>query len=87
MLSHDETYVLSKHYSYEPFAIYYIRLQRDGWKLKEELKTLRTLRTHIFEKPLLKGWILRKIAHVGSSSGRPVVASGVTVVLFVVLGE
>lgn len=68
--THLEPAGLSKHqghpfheeYGGECPGVYYIRLQRDGWRLtghcRVEGDDLST-----FEKPLPKGWILRKTAH------------------------
>jgi hypothetical protein len=51
-------------------GVYYVRLQRDGWVLKDRLTEGATNSWTIFEKQLPKGWILRKYAH--SEAGAPV---------------
>jgi hypothetical protein len=45
---------------------------RDGWKLVEHARVSRSKDRCIFEKPLPKGWTLRKIAHgeVGAPEGK-----------------
>ena len=50
-------------------SVYYRRLQRDGWTLKDQLKESRSNTWTVFEKPLPKGWILRKNAHAEVSAG------------------
>jgi hypothetical protein len=62
-LRRSDDYPGDDHYGGECPGVYYLRLQRDGWKL-----TGRTSRgTHhtvdIFEKPAGSGWVLRKFAH------------------------
>jgi len=44
-------------------SVYYLRLQRDGWILKDRLDTGLTDVLTVFEKPPPNGWILRKHAH------------------------
>ena len=39
-------------------GVYYVRLQRDGWTLVSTRDGLT-----VFEKPLYRGWTLRKLAH------------------------
>lgn len=67
-MNQHESHPFHAHYGGECPGVYYIRLQRDGWKLLghhvadgEEIAT--------FEKRLPKGWILKKFAH--ASSGHP----------------
>lgn len=43
-------------------GVYYIRLQRDGWRLASESSD-QDDHLSIFEKRLPDGWILRKVAH------------------------
>jgi hypothetical protein len=53
--------------------VYYRRLQRDGWWLKGLGKESAERRTiDVFERPLLHGWTLRKLAHaeVGAPEGK-----------------
>jgi len=44
-------------------GVYYRRLQRDGWTLKDGLGEGACDRSAIFEKRLPRGWLLRKYAH------------------------
>ncbi len=60
----------SSYYGGECPGVYYIRLQRDNWKLIDIEALGRWDRTYIFEKELSKQWILRKLAH--QQSVRPV---------------
>lgn len=48
-------------------GVYYHRLQRDGWRLTDELEKHASGHTFVFEKPLARQWILRKYAHAGPS--------------------
>lgn len=57
------------HYGGECPSVYYVRLQRDGWTLKDQLKESRSNTWTIFEKRLPRGWILRKYAHAEVSAG------------------
>jgi len=57
----DRNYQPFAHYGGECLSVYYVRLQRDGWKLKRLQK--RSEKFSTFEKELPKGWILRKLAH------------------------
>lgn len=52
----------------ECLGVYFPRLLRDGWRLIERQdRTPRRARwpaeTHVFEKPVAQGWLLRKLAH------------------------
>jgi len=51
--------------------VYFLRLVRDGWKFDERVKISRDEKIDVFEKPLSGGWVLRKIAHAGSSFDSP----------------
>jgi hypothetical protein len=53
-------------------GVYYIRLQRDGWKLKSTSPDEHGGQITVFEKPIDEEWILRKHAHAShqSSPGR-----------------
>jgi hypothetical protein len=53
-------------------GVYYLRLQRDGWVLKDKLTAGVSSAFTVFEKPLSSGWILRKYAHaeVGAPPGK-----------------
>lgn len=47
-------------------GVYYVRLQRDGWRLvRHEIDRQQKHRNAftLFEKPLGKGWLLEKLAH------------------------
>ncbi len=50
-------------YGGECASVYYRRLQRDGWILKDRLDAGISDVFTVFEKPLPHGWILRKYAH------------------------
>jgi hypothetical protein len=54
-------------YNGECPGIYYPRLQRDGWSLKERLTAGVFNTLAVFEKPMPNGWLLRKYAHEGDS--------------------
>lgn len=43
--------------------MYYLRLQRDGWKMLRGESPLAEVRVTVFEKPLPSGWMLEKSAH------------------------
>ena len=64
-VTRDMEYRPIGYYGGECPGVYYLRLQRDGWVLKEELKRPRR---DIFEKQLPHGWVLRKIAHCQSGA-------------------
>lgn len=55
-------------------GVYYIRLQRDGWRLKYSAPDGEGDQVTVFEKRVNHHWILRKKAHAstGHSSGRGV---------------
>jgi len=59
----DMAYQPQAYYGGECPGVYFIRLQRDGWIFKDYETMNRSGQRAIFEKPLPKGWILRKIAH------------------------
>jgi len=44
-------------------SVYYLRLQRDGWILKDRLDAGISDVFTVFEKSLPNGWVLRKYAH------------------------
>jgi len=58
----DEDYQPTGSYGGECPSVYYRRLQRDGWVLKERLTAGWGSQLTVFEKQV-KGWILRKYAH------------------------
>ena len=51
------------HYGAECPGVYYVRLQRCGWVLREQLSRVVGDACTVFEKQLPHGWILRKYAH------------------------
>ena len=59
------------YYGGECTGVYYVRLQRDGWQLKER-GGARLDSWTVFEKELPRGWVLRKVAHeqVGAPPGK-----------------
>jgi hypothetical protein len=59
-------------YGGECLSVYYHRLLRDGWGLVDRIQSGQWNAIDIFEKPIGKGWILRKIAHaeVGAPEGK-----------------
>jgi hypothetical protein len=59
----DMSYVPMEYYGGEDPGIYYLRLQRDGWELKRYAVVGEWHGCSIFEKPLPRGWVLRKLAH------------------------
>ncbi len=68
----DDTFRPPSGYGGECPGVYFVKLQRDGWVLKERLSAGVTSELAIFEKPLPGGWVLRKYAHseVGAPPGR-----------------
>jgi hypothetical protein len=71
-VSEDLTYRPNTNYGNEDTGVYYVRLQRDGWKLIDHEKRGEWSSVTIFERPLPKNWVLRKIAHeqIDSPPGR-----------------
>ena len=71
-VSQDRDFRPTGAYGAECGSVYYPRLQRDGWVLKDHLSAGRTDEMTIFEKELPKGWVLRKYAHaeVGPGPGK-----------------
>jgi hypothetical protein len=67
----DEAYRPEGQYGGECPSVYYRRLQRDGWRLKDKLSAGKFDTCTIFEKELPKDWLLRKYAHeqVGAPPG------------------
>ena len=61
-LSQNESIPFHEGYGGECPGVYYVRLQRDGWKLLDHGEG-REGRYTTFEKALPKGWLLRKVAH------------------------
>jgi len=56
-------------YGSECTSVYYVRLQRDGWRLIDRRRFTPSHEATVFEKALAYGWTLRKFAHE-SSAGR-----------------
>lgn len=56
---HDRQY----EYGGECPGVYYIRLQRDGWKYVSRDERDKLNSVHVFEKHVSEDWLLRKIAH------------------------
>ncbi len=65
----DACYRPIAYYGGECLGVYYVRLQRDGWLLRESVSDSHCV---VFEKPLVHGWLLRKYAHaeVGAPPGK-----------------
>lgn len=61
----DRAYIPPVRFGGECPGVYYPRLLRDGWTLVESRKFKSSTFEDIFDKPLGKGWVLRKIAHTG----------------------
>ncbi len=70
----NKAYQPKGYYGGECPGVYYVRLQRDGWILTGQQEQATGNDRVIFEKPLAKGWVLRKTAHaqVGSPKGKGV---------------
>lgn len=68
----DLKYQPSVNHGGECPGVYYPRLIRDGWSLKETVQVGKWKGRVIFEKPCPNGWILRKVAHeeVGAPPGK-----------------
>jgi hypothetical protein len=62
----------SENFGGECPGVYYLRLLRDGWKRVDHVTVAKWKEKDIFEKPLPKGWVLRKIAHaeIGAPQGK-----------------
>lgn len=71
-VSRDTSYVPPAYYGGEDLSVYYNRLQRDGWVLTTKEESGKWNAITRFEKKLVKGWVLRKIAHeqVGPPKGK-----------------
>lgn len=67
----DNGYHPERSFGGECLNVYYPRLLRDGWTLAGERGNRMDSAT-IFERPLVHGWMLRKIAHeqVGAPEGK-----------------
>jgi hypothetical protein len=71
-LTIDAKFRPAEHFGNECTGIYYVRLQRDGWKLVRHESVERFKSFTLFEKDAHGGWTLRKIAHseVGAPPGK-----------------
>lgn len=58
----DDSHKAEGQFGAEDRSVYYPRLMRDGWTLLERTGSGWNHAT-LFEKPLLKGWVLKIIAH------------------------
>lgn len=67
-LSPDPKYRPAAFYGGECPGVYYLRLQRDGWLLKDQLTAGWGSELTVFEKALPRGWVLRKYAHAEAGS-------------------
>lgn len=62
-LRESKAFPFHESYGGECPGVYYIRLQRDGWKLTRHESESRSDGYTVFEKTLPKGWLLEKTAH------------------------
>jgi hypothetical protein len=62
-LVQEPGYPFEENYGGECPGVYYLRLQRDGWKLRRHETPSADNHVAIFEKVLPKGWVLEKSAH------------------------
>jgi hypothetical protein len=71
-LSRDLTYTPVGGGNSECLGVYYPRLLRDGWSEREREVVSKWKHIQTFEKPVGRGWVLRKIAHeeVGAPPGK-----------------
>ncbi|HEY1710592.1 MAG TPA: hypothetical protein VGG10_20145 [Rhizomicrobium sp.] len=69
-LFEDKKFSWHTNYGGECPGVYYIRLQRDDWKMARSRTFEGPNRITIFEKPVKGGWILRKRAFEGHGSGK-----------------
>lgn len=67
-LAQEPGYPFDERYGGECPGVYYIRLQRDGWNLARDESPSSEQSVTVFEKPLLKGWVLEKSAHTSLNS-------------------
>lgn len=69
-LTRAEHYPGENAYGGECPGVYYLRLQRDGWRLVNSSTDEEPHRVYVFEKPVGTGWVLRKLAY--ATLNRPV---------------
>lgn len=67
----DSSYKPDRNFGGECLSVYFVRLMRDGWTMREE-PGQRLDSATVFDRPLAHGWVLRKIAHaqVGAAVGK-----------------
>jgi len=68
----DSKFQPSDYFGGECKGVYYPRLLRDGWKFVRRIDVAKWKDLDLFEKPLPRGWVLRKIAHaeIGAPPGK-----------------
>jgi hypothetical protein len=68
----DKKHQPSGNYGGECLGVYYHRLIRDGWAFIEHVQLQKWKDKDLFEKPIGKGWTLRKIARaeIGAPEGK-----------------
>jgi hypothetical protein len=76
-LVEDTRFSRHKNFGGECPGVYYIRLQRDGWKLVSHEKLEDWHHVTTFEKPVKGGWVLRKRAFEGHGKGKDAQGRGV----------
>jgi hypothetical protein len=71
-VTRDRSFTPSPHFGGECPGVYYLRLQRDGWRLVSAVERKPCHDIAVFEKALANGWVLRKTAHaeVNASPGK-----------------
>jgi hypothetical protein len=71
-LTRDKVFVPAEYFGGECPGVYYLRLERDGWRRVAYDKPDQLHDVTVFEKPGPGGWVLRKKAHgeVGSGPGK-----------------
>jgi hypothetical protein len=71
-LQRDRAFVPTRRFGGECPGVYYPRLMRDGWTLVDRIVASPQEACTVFEKPIARGWILRKLAHeqVGAPPGK-----------------
>ena len=64
-LKRDTKFRPTDNFGGECLGVYYPRLLRDGWTLVARENGTKYNQVDVFEKRLLHGWVLRKVAHAG----------------------
>lgn len=62
-LKRTDSYPWHEGYGGECLGVYFIRLQRDGWRMQYTAPDGEGGEVSVFEKPLARHWLLRKFAH------------------------